>query len=64
VRQYANMPIINPFLHKKQRHTNHADDRTNNLPDSDFLMEEKSCRGDDEDGRKRKKGLGDACWGV
>ena len=36
--------IIQNILHKKQRHTYHADDCANDLPDSDFLMEKKGCR--------------------
>ena len=45
-------------LYKKQRHANNADDRTNDLTDSDFLMEEKGCRGNDEYGSEGKNCLG------
>ena len=54
----------NFFLHKEQCHTNHTDDCSNDLSYSDFLVEEKGCRGDNEDRRKRKDSLGDTGGGV
>ena len=48
-------------LYKEQRYANYTDNRANDLTDSDLLMEEEGCRGDDEDGSEREKGLGNAC---
>ena len=47
-------------LHEKQTHANHADYRANYLTHSDFLMEQVSRRGDDEDWGEGEKCLCDA----